>query len=133
MADLPPAPRRSLLLPQGGSYSTASPLHQGWQALQLQQPGILPCPCQRKEEIRTGRGRTGSWDTGDITGSAVPLVLAATSVYLHLAPAFPEYHTARSPALSVPRPGLHERGTSWQHHPAITPLPSPACVQKGEE
>lgn len=31
----------------------------------------------------------GSWDTGDITGSAVPLVLPAPRVCLHLAPAFP--------------------------------------------
>lgn len=126
MADLPPAPSWSLLLPQGGSYSPTSPLCQGWQTLQLQQPRTLPCPCQRKQEIRTGHGRMGSWDTGDITGSAVPLVLPATRGCLHLAPAFP-----RTPhcQVSCTELLLASSAQTWPMLAAwhICPTPSPHC------
>lgn len=121
MADLPPAPRWSPLLLQGGSYSPALPLCQGWQT--LQQLGTLPCPCQRKKEMRAGHGRTGSWDTQSTSRALqYPCFYLPQGYVSTLSQPSLEYHAARSPALSFPRPALHKRSTCWQH-PAPTPPP----------
>lgn len=108
VADLPPAPRGSPLLPWGGSCSPTSPLRQG-QMLQLQQLGTVPCSCQRKEAMRHSR-----------RGSCAQGTSQALQKGLHLAPALPCMPCCHGPCTE---PSLASSAQTGH----ICPPPSPHC------
>lgn len=115
-ADPPPAPRAS---PPGG---LSTPPGHSWQMLQHR--GALAWPCRGKEEMRVGHGGTGSRDTRDIPGSAVPAVLPATGVCLHLAPAFPVSTEGRNDGNSLD--AVSQQDTEPRSE-GVTPGRSPSC------
>lgn len=91
----------------------------------LQHRGALAWPCRGKEEMRVGHGGTGSRDTRDIPGSAVPAVLPATGVCLHLAPAFPVSTEGRNDGNSLD--AVSQQDTEPRSE-GVTPAGAPAAA-----